>query len=529
MQKSGAAGVPVLISPSEPNDLECGKCSAEERGVMAVAVDEASQLRAYGVERRHDGLIYWKSDSTDHPRNWSTVRKVFDTAVIIALEFYTTVISTTGASVADTAGPEYGFERRQALVAFTFMYQLGQAIGGCLIPPFSEVVGRRLPYLVSCAVFSIFCILTAVVPSPSLIYIGRFVTGFASAAPSVVIAGSVEDIFNAKRRVWVVVLWNVGTTMGLCFGPVYATYITAMAGWRWVFYSAAIVTGVLFAALLAIKESRSSMLLGRKILHIQRHTKISDLSWHNPDYSPHFRALLDVVVVRPVTLLVTEPLVIMVAAISAVSWGIIYLFTESLATIYGSIGFTKTQASLPFLAVALGTLLTLIPRFWDMRVVRARQQKRELIQPEDKIMGFAFAAPALAIGLTWFALTVPPLVTGLHWIVPTLALIPIGFAVNELAYTLSGYLSDSYLLYSASAFSGLAFVRAIVSGLMPLIADAMYTGLNSNIAGSILAAISAAFCVVPWVFFRYSRKLRQRSPFACFSLETHRRTQVEMD
>jgi len=144
-------------------------------------------------------------------------------------------------------------------------------------------------------------------------------------------------------------------------------------------------------------------------------------------------------------------------------------------------------------------------------------------------MGFAFAAPALALGLAWFAWTVPPFAGGLHWAVPTAALVLVGFAVNELAYVLSGYLSDSYLLYSASAFSGLAFVRAIVSGLMPLVAHEMYSGLNANAAGTVLAGVAALFCVVPWIFFRYSRRLRERSPFARYSLETHQRTQVDAD
>lgn len=146
---------------------------------------------------------------------------------------------------------------------------------------------------------------------------------------------------------------------------------------------------------------------------------------------------------------------------------------------------------------------------------------------EDKIIGFAFAAPAQAIGLAWFAWTIKPAANDIHWMVPTAALLLVGFAVNETAHTLSGYLADSYLLYSASAFSGLAAVRAVVSGLMPLIAHEMYTRLNANIAGSVLAAVAVVFCVTPWLFFQYSKRLRQRSPFARFSLETHYRTNIE--
>ncbi|KAJ0319632.1 hypothetical protein COL5a_010069 [Colletotrichum fioriniae] len=407
-------------------------------------------------------------------------------------------------------------------------YQLGQAIGGFLIPPFSELFGRRLPYLISCAAFCLASLLTGLIHDPAAVYAGRFAAGLASAVPSVVIAGSVEDMFNTKRRVWIIVLWNAGTTVGLCFGPVYAAYISQAVGWRWIFHSAAAVTAVLFLAMFGIRESRPSILLGAIVKKIQRErTTVRELAWHNPDEARDWRALVRISVLRPGKILLTEPLVVMVALISASSWGMIYLFTESLTVVYVSLGFTKTQASLPFLAIAVGVVFTFLPRLWDMKVVRDRQRKQIPIQPEDKIIGFAFAAPALAIGLAWFAWTVPPLVPGVHWAVPTASLVLVGFAVNETAHTLSGYLADSYLLYSASAFSGLALVRAVASGLMPLVAHEMYAGLNANYAGTILAGLAAAFCVTPWVFFRFSKRLRQRSPFARFSLETHYLTNVE--
>ncbi|KAJ0107705.1 hypothetical protein J7T55_010312 [Diaporthe amygdali] len=447
------------------------------------ALDDGAILASYGLERDLSGVIGWARGSAHHPRHWPTSRKVYDTALIILLELYTTVISTTGAAAADAAGPECGMGKITALVAFTFMYQLGQAIGGYFIPPLSELAGRRYPYLVSSAAFSIFC---AVIPAgssstPATIFVGRFITGFASAVPSVVIAGSVEDLFDTRARVWVVVLWNAATTIALCIGPIYASYIIASPqGWKWVYYSASITTGVLTLALVGVRESRPSVLLRRRVAKLaqEQGDNIDDLRWKNADpRQGGWKTFAHIVVIRPACILLTEPLVALIAFISGISWGVIYLFTESTRGIYQSMGFDKTTASLPFVALACGVCLTFLPRLWDMKVVSRRQKAKEPVEPEDKIMGFAFAAPALTIGLFWFAWTVPPAAPSLPWIIPTLALVPIGFAVNEIAYTLSGFLADSYLLYSASAFSGLAFVRAILSGVMTLVAQPIAVGL----------------------------------------------------
>jgi MFS family permease len=100
-----------------------------------------------------------------------------------------------------------------------------------MIPPFSEAFGRRKPYLYSCAAFSIGCLLTGVVPSVAGVFIGRFISGFASAVPSVVIAGSITDMYAAKNRMWMVLLWNSSSTLGLILGPIYGSYIATVIGW----------------------------------------------------------------------------------------------------------------------------------------------------------------------------------------------------------------------------------------------------------------------------------------------------------
>ena len=77
----------VVSSKSEDGSNSAQASQIEVTNTVVKAGDE--ELSASGLERRKNGLIHWRSDAADHPRNWSARRKTFDTTVIILLEFYT--------------------------------------------------------------------------------------------------------------------------------------------------------------------------------------------------------------------------------------------------------------------------------------------------------------------------------------------------------------------------------------------------------------------------------------------------------
>jgi len=52
-----------------------------------------------------------------------------------------------------------------------------------------------------------------------------------SAVPSVVVSGSVEDMFNVKDRIWMMFLWASATTLGILLGPIYGSYVSVYLGW----------------------------------------------------------------------------------------------------------------------------------------------------------------------------------------------------------------------------------------------------------------------------------------------------------
>lgn len=49
---------------------------------MKLDQDVEEQLDKCGLYAGPDGKVDWRDDAPDHPKNWPTGRKVFDTAVI---------------------------------------------------------------------------------------------------------------------------------------------------------------------------------------------------------------------------------------------------------------------------------------------------------------------------------------------------------------------------------------------------------------------------------------------------------------
>jgi hypothetical protein len=298
---------------------------------------------------------------------------------------------------------------------------------------------------------------------------------------------------------------------------------------RWTFYIGAIVLGITTGFMFTLSESRPSVLLAQEVSQLGRLTGIENLRSLNPDHTPDLRNFAHVALFRPLYLFFTEPIVSVTSVISAVSSALVYLFTEALSPIYESFGFSTQSASLPFIAIGIGLLASGFTRILETRIITKHQRQGNPITPEHKLLGLCIGAPVLAVGLWWFAWTIPPHSQTIHWIVPTIALAVIGYAVNELDTSLSGYLADSYLTYASSGYAALSLLRSLMSAVFPLFAVQMFKGLEANVAVSVLAAVATVFCVVPPLFTRYGSRIRARSKFAKYSLQVYRDNAVDSD
>jgi hypothetical protein len=190
-------------------------------------------LHGHGLATDAAGFIRWRNDNPQHPRNWTLQAKMYNTIIILLLEFITSAIGTAGTAAAQDLRNDFGIGLEVSILCLTSAYLVGQGIGGVFFPPFSEVFGRKSLYIVSTIVYAVSSVLTASVHSLPVIVVARMMSGLASAIPTIVVAGSIEDVFNSRARVWMIFVWASVGTAAVAVGPIFGSYVTQNEALGW--------------------------------------------------------------------------------------------------------------------------------------------------------------------------------------------------------------------------------------------------------------------------------------------------------
>jgi MFS family permease len=377
-------------------------------------------LDEHGLTTDHAGFVRWRNDNPRHPRNWTLQAKVYNTVIVLLLEFITSAVGTAGTAAAQDLQNDFKINLDLLIVCLTSSYLVGQCVGGIFFPPFSEVFGRKTLYIVSTIIYAVSSVIAASVHLLPVVVVARMMSGLASAIPTIVVAGSIEDVFNSRARVWWIFVWASVGTAAVAVGPIFGSYVTQSAslGWyamlltismqdradvvtpfrRWVFYMPAIGLGIVLGFCLTLKETRPSLLLCREAAVVKRRFPDQKIQILNPDEVPGFRALVTATLLRPLRLLFTEPIIAAVAFMGAVTTVLFYTQAESIPLVFQLYGWSPAAASLGFVPLLLGSLTSFLVRFVDQHKLDKIVRNNQRIEPEDKLTGFAIAAPFLAFG-----------------------------------------------------------------------------------------------------------------------------------
>ena len=78
----------------------------------------------------------------------------------------------------------------------------------------------------------------------------------------------------------------------------------------------------------------------------------------------------------------------------------------------------------------------------------------------------------------------------------------------------NSYIVDSYSNFAASAIAAKTLMRSEIGAMVPLYVTQMFHNMGFQYAGLLLALISVAIMPIPFVFFIYGERIRQKSKLA---------------
>lgn len=332
--------------------------------------------------------------------------------------------------------------------------------------------------------------------------------------------------------------------------PIAGGWIDQHIYWRWAYWIGLILSGFAFlVALLFLPETFSPVLLKWKAQHLR--TSTSDPRYAasievEHDFVAHLKRNLSL----PITFFTTEPIIIFLGAYLVVIYIVNFTFLNGFSFIFtDTYGLSPGITSLAFIGITIGALIStaLMPLFWawQKRLVREHQAaekekssdsssssskdkehdkdgednhdeeeddpRHKIGPPELRLLPAMFAAPCLAISLFWLGWTNYQSIS--YWSGYG-ATVLFGYALTAIFVSSYQYIIDAYETASSTALGSITLVRYLTSGGMIIVSRPMYENLGVHWSLTILGGLSVVLVPVPFVLWKYGKKIREKSQFA---------------
>ena len=465
-----------------------------------------------GTTGTQDGAyeVDFEVDEKSNPQNWTLLRKGL---VILTMSFATTttvLYSTSYTSAIPGMVAEFGLTESEGILGVT-TYLLGMATGSVILAPLSEMYGRRPIYLITMALFTILVIPCAVAQNIATILVIRFFGAFCAAAMISNAPGTVNDIVDEDHRALAFSVWSIGPMNGPVIGPVVGGFVYQYLGWRWTNWVVVIVGAVAWLVVALVPETYAPALLRKRAAKRRKETD-NNKYWSRYDDNLSFLPLLKVNLTRPFHLAITEPICIFWDVYIALVYGILYMCFVAYPIVFSDIrGWSPGFTGLSFVGTGVGSMIVIVCEPLIRRMINAHKHDPETGRPypEAMVSVVCIASVLIPTGQIIFAQTCTP--DRAPWVVPILAGIPFGAGNAGVFIYASNYLVQSYGIYAASALAGNAVLRSVMGATLPLAGPSMYKALGANWAGTLLGLLEVICIPIPFVFYLYGHKIREKS------------------
>lgn len=462
-------------------------------------------------------VSYNGEDDPTFPHNWSLTKRVWLTFV----SGYTALSLILGSSMLAETNPyimaEFHIGNTTATLT-TSLFVFGFASGPVIWGPISELYGRRLPLVLSSLGYVCFCFGVATAKDIQTIMICRFFAGFVGAAPLVVSPAIMADLWNNHTRGKAVSIF----AMVLFGGPMLAPIIGGFTvknpdlGWRWTGYIVAIIaSSALVLSVFCFEETHHQLLLTYKAEELRRRTGNWGIGAAHEEVHLSLKEVVEKNLTRPVVMLVTEPILLLVTIYNAFIYGLLYLLLTAIPLIFiGEYHFSLGVGELPYLSMFIGILLGgVVCAMFETRYNRKMAENNGKPVPEERLVPMMLGSFVFTAGLFWLGWA-GGYASKVHWIVPTLGAAPLGFGLITIFLPCLNYIIDCYLFYAASAVAGNTLLRSAFGAAFPLFARPMFEKLTIKWAATLLGCVALVMIPVPFLFYKYGKRLRSGSKYA---------------
>lgn len=534
---SNAASVCDSVSIS--SSASSPAMDVQEKGVLSQENDNDKQGNAGGDNDDSEDEIDPKDlewdgpGDMDNPHNWPLWKKWTTTMTAALLCLVVTMGSSLYVASVPVFEIRYHTSQTLGLAGLTF-YLLG--LSTVVGAPLSEVFGRKIIYIVSLPLSCLFTMGVGLSNGHMRIILPcRFFSGvFASPALSIA-SGTIMDIFDVDEVSTAMTFFCVAPFMGPVMSPIMSGFAVESQGWRWSQWIQLFAAGLIFPFIALMPETHKGLILRTRAK--KRNVKLKQFT--KEDQKEFLKITMTITVLRPLKMLVVEPIVLVFSIYIAFIFAVLFAFFEAYPVIYKGVYHMSLGVSgLPFLGIGIGLWIGclfylyidrkyLFPKAPEgtpplelatsLRTTPYRGHRDPVtgelkpVCPEDFLLACKIGSLALPVALFWQAWTARP---DVHWMAPIAAGVPFGFGLILIFFSCIMYFSASYPpLCVASCMAANNMLRYVMSSVFPLFTVQMYQKMKIKWASTLFALICIVMVPIPWIFERWGKNLRNRSVF----------------
>lgn len=287
----------------------------------------------------------------------------------------------------------------------TTLYVLGFASGPLIWAPASELIGRRGPLTVAMFGGAVFTIASAVAKDIQTVIICRFFAGVFGASPLSVVPAVLADIFNNTQRGAAMAIYALTVFVGPFVAPFVGGFVASShLGWRWTLYIPAFM-GFASATLLVLflKETYGPCLLSSKAAVIRRQTLNWGIHAKHDEVELDLGELFHKNFLRPLRLLITEPIILLISLYMSFIYGIVYALLEAYPYVFETTyGMSPGISGLTFIGLIVGQLLGCsFILSQQTAYVKKLTANNNVPVPEWRLLSAIVGAPIFTIGIFW--------------------------------------------------------------------------------------------------------------------------------